>query len=56
VGVPPAWDKMNKMARTFSQNGGELFFFFPVPVCAITASGVPGGTLVSMNHFSTLCR
>jgi hypothetical protein len=30
-------------------------FFFPVPVCAITASGVPGGTLVSMNRFSTLC-
>jgi hypothetical protein len=28
---------------------------FPVPVCAITASGVPGGTLVSMNRFSTLC-
>jgi hypothetical protein len=31
------------------------FFFFPVPVYAITASGVPGGTLVSMNRFSTLC-
>jgi hypothetical protein len=30
-------------------------FFFPVPVCAITASEVPGGTFVSMNHFSTLC-
>jgi hypothetical protein len=30
-------------------------FFFPVPVCAITASGVPGGALVSMNRFSTLC-
>jgi hypothetical protein len=29
------------------------FFFFPV--CAITASGVPGGTFVSMNRFSTLC-
>jgi hypothetical protein len=29
--------------------------FFPVPVCAITASGVPGGTLVSMSRFSTLC-
>jgi hypothetical protein len=28
---------------------------FSVPVCAITASGVPGGTLVSMNRFSTLC-
>jgi hypothetical protein len=31
------------------------FFLFPVPVCAITASGVPRGTLVSMNRFSTLC-
>jgi len=31
------------------------FFFFPITVCAITASGVPGGTFVSMNHFSTLC-
>jgi hypothetical protein len=29
--------------------------FFPVPVCAITASGVPGGTFVSMNRFNTLC-
>jgi hypothetical protein len=29
----------------------QHFFFFPVPVCAITAPGVPGGTLVSMNHF-----
>jgi hypothetical protein len=29
--------------------------FFPVPVYAVTASGVPGGTLVSMNRFSTLC-
>jgi hypothetical protein len=29
--------------------------FFSVPVCAITASGVPGGTLVSMNRFITLC-
>jgi hypothetical protein len=29
-------------------------FFLPVPVCAITASGVPGGTLVSMNRFSIL--
>jgi hypothetical protein len=33
----------------------SYFFFFPVPVCAITASGVPGGTLVSMYRFSTLC-
>jgi hypothetical protein len=30
-------------------------FFFPVPICAIRASGVPGGTLVSMNRFSALC-
>jgi hypothetical protein len=29
--------------------------FFSVPICAITASGVPGGILVSMNRFSTLC-
>jgi hypothetical protein len=33
----------------------NVSFFFPVPVCAITASGVPGGTFVSMNRFSTLC-
>jgi hypothetical protein len=26
----------------------NFFFFFSVPVCAITASGVPGGTLVFM--------
>jgi hypothetical protein len=32
-----------------------FFFFFPVPVCAITASGVAGDTFVSMNRFSTLC-
>jgi hypothetical protein len=32
-----------------------FFFFFPVPVCAITASGVAGDTFVSMNHFSILC-
>jgi hypothetical protein len=32
----------------------QLIFFFPVPVCAITALGVPGGTFVSMNRFSTL--
>jgi hypothetical protein len=31
------------------------FFFFSVPVCVITASGVPSGTLVSMNRFSALC-
>jgi hypothetical protein len=28
-------------------------FFFSV--CAITPSGVPGGTFVSVNRFSTLC-
>jgi hypothetical protein len=33
----------------------KIVFSFPVPVCDITASGVPGGTFVSMNHFSTLC-
>jgi hypothetical protein len=33
----------------------QTFIFFPVPVCAITASGMPGGTLVSMNRFSNLC-
>jgi hypothetical protein len=32
----------------------SLFFFFPVPVCAITASEVPGGTFLSMNRFSTI--
>jgi hypothetical protein len=31
-----------------------ILLFFPVPVCAITASGVPGGTFVSMNRFSAL--
>jgi hypothetical protein len=33
----------------------KILFFFSVPVCAIRASGVPGGTLVSMNRFSALC-
>jgi hypothetical protein len=28
----------------------QVFFFFSIPVCAITASGVPGGTFVSMNR------
>jgi hypothetical protein len=32
-----------------------FFFFFPAPVCAITASGVPGGTFVSMNCLRTVC-
>jgi hypothetical protein len=40
--------------RGFRFDVGEVYFF-PVPVCAITASGVPGGTLVSVNRFSTLC-
>jgi hypothetical protein len=34
---------------------GREFFFFPVPVCAITEAGVRGATFVSMNRFSTLC-
>jgi hypothetical protein len=41
--------------RVKVQGNQNSLFFFPVPVCAITTSGVPGGTLVSMNHFSTLC-
>jgi hypothetical protein len=36
------------------KNAISSYLFFPVPVCAITASGVPDGTLVSMNRFSTL--
>jgi tellurite resistance protein TehA-like permease len=32
-----------------------MIFPVPVPVCAITASGVPGGAFVSMKRFSTLC-
>jgi hypothetical protein len=31
----------------------KVFFFFPVPVCAITASGVPGDTLVSMKRVNS---
>jgi hypothetical protein len=31
------------------------FSLFPVPVCAITSSRVPGDTFVSVNRFSTLC-
>jgi hypothetical protein len=37
--------------RSFQPNAG----IFPVPVCVITASGMPGGTMVSINRFSTLC-
>jgi hypothetical protein len=33
----------------------RIIILFPVPICAITASGVPGGSFVSMNRFSTLC-
>jgi hypothetical protein len=44
--------------RTLGQEEARLWrkhlFFFSVPVCAIAASGVPGGTFVSMNRFSTL--
>jgi hypothetical protein len=32
-----------------------FILFFPVPVCAMTASGVPGGTCVYINRFSSLC-
>jgi hypothetical protein len=37
-----------------ANRGKYCIFFFPVPVCAIAASGGPGGTLVSMNRFSIL--
>jgi hypothetical protein len=36
-------------------NFDYIIIFFSVPVCAIAASGVPGGTFVSVNRFSTLC-
>jgi hypothetical protein len=39
----------------FLNQSAWYFFFFSVPVCAITASGMPGGTLISMNSFRTLC-
>jgi hypothetical protein len=32
-----------------------ISLFFSITICAITVSGVPGGTLVSMNPFSILC-
>jgi hypothetical protein len=32
----------------------RIIILFPVLVCVITASGMPGGTFVSMNRFSTL--
>jgi hypothetical protein len=46
---------INERTWAILRLGQDEHFFFPVPVCAITASGVPGGTLVSMNGFSTLC-
>jgi hypothetical protein len=49
----PAFLVFAQMVHSFPES--FVFFFFPVPVCAITASGVPSGTLVSMNRFSTLC-
>jgi hypothetical protein len=50
------WVRYETYYRKLKQTVEEVtFFFFPVPVCAITASGVPGGTFVSMNRFSTLC-
>jgi hypothetical protein len=53
-------DTYNKNAQKNIQmeknvSATKLFFFFSVPVCVITASGVLGCTLVSMNRFSTLC-
>jgi hypothetical protein len=50
---PPWW--WRQYAALKHQSSPSYFFFCSVPVCAITASGVPGGTLVSMNRFSTLC-
>jgi hypothetical protein len=55
--IAPIWRQHHKV-RTYnislcSKKVG--FFFFPVPVCAVTVSGVPGCTFVSMNRFSTLC-
>jgi hypothetical protein len=44
--------KLNPCQHGFTKS---KLLFFPVPVCAITASGMPGGTFVSMNRFSTLC-
>jgi hypothetical protein len=32
-----------------------FFFFFPVPVCVITASEVSGGTFVYMSRFLVPC-
>jgi hypothetical protein len=41
---------------------GDVFFYFYIHISSsfpfpfvITASGVPAGTFVSMNRFSTLC-
>jgi hypothetical protein len=43
------------MLDTDFEQAHAAAFFFSISVCAITASGVPGGTLVAMNRFSTLC-
>jgi hypothetical protein len=53
VSVP--WQATVVVKKKYIQSSLLTFFFFSVPVCAITASGVPGGTFVSMNRFSTLC-
>jgi hypothetical protein len=46
-------DILSLPLQVLETSSQDYFFFFPV--CAITASGVPGGTFVSMNRFSTLC-
>jgi hypothetical protein len=35
-------------AHRIVRNSVEVKFFFPVPVCTITAPGVPGGTFVEV--------
>jgi hypothetical protein len=46
----------NTGSNTIKHSFSSSSFPFPfVPLCAITASGVPRGTFVSMNRFSTLC-
>jgi hypothetical protein len=49
------FEVLAEFLSTIWMSFGFLFFFFSVPVCAITASRVPGGTLVSMKRFSILC-
>jgi hypothetical protein len=48
-------DEVKKSSNTECNTPSLEPFFFSVAVCASTESGVPGGTLVSMNRFSTLC-